>query len=179
MMMFENLAWGWASKKLDKKLNQSSILMTGGEVFITSKTMKKDQTYFKSMTDKTMIGVLGYHYKFAGFNSNQEYLKKNHRMVLTTTQDSIIKAVAVEHIDIGIITKEYLVKFLKENPSFEKKILISERYDQIYEHRIIFRKETEGLAVSFMEDLIRKLKLHPKFIELQGIVNDEKNSPNR
>lgn len=166
LMIFEDLDWGWSEKKLSKELEQSSIFMKGGEVFITNKTKKKNQEYFKVLTGKSIMGILGYHYKFAQFNSNPDFLKLNHNMTVVNTQENIINAVLSKRFDLGIITKEYLNQFLRRQPEMQDKLLISNFYDQTYKHRILFKKDLGKLNKEYIENLINKIKSHHLFIEL-------------
>lgn len=170
MMLFEDIAWGWKDKKLDRLLNQSSIIMKGGEVFITVNDGKRDQHYFKNLKGKSIMGILGYHYKFADFISDPPSLKLNYNMTVVSNQENIINAVISKRFEVGIITKEYLIQYLRQYPERSKNILISNFYDQTYRHRLLFRKDIKNITPKYVESLIKKLKSHEQFIDLHKTI---------
>ena len=170
MMLFEDIAWGWKDKKLDRLLNQSSIIMKGGEVFITVNDGKRDQHYFKNLKGKSIMGILGYHYKFADFISDPPSLKLNYNMTVVSNQENIINAVISKRFEVGIITKEYLIQYLRQYPERSKNILISNFYDQTYRHRLLFRKDNKNITPKYVESLIKKLKSHEQFIDLHKTI---------
>ncbi|MFT6632506.1 MAG: ABC-type amino acid transport substrate-binding protein [Bacteriovoracaceae bacterium] len=166
MMLFEDIAWGWKDRKLDRLLNQSSIIMKGGEVFITINDGKRNQSYFKDLKGKSIMGILGYHYKFADFISDPPSLKLNYNTTVVSNQENIINAVLSKRFEVGIITKEYLIQYLRQYPERSKNLLISNFYDQTYEHRLLFRKDIKNITPEYIESLIKKLKSHEQFIGL-------------
>lgn len=166
LMFFEDLSWGWDKAGLKTIFDSTDIFMTGGEVFITFNNGNKKQDYFKDITKKSKMGILGYHYSFAKFNSDPTYLKNNHNMTLSENQKSIINAITNNHFQIGIVTREYLRRYLKQNPQIAKKLIISTNVDQSYEHRIIFRKKSKSMKDGFIKSLLKKLQKNEHFLKL-------------
>jgi hypothetical protein len=163
MMLFEDIAWGWKKNKLNDQLHQSSVIMKGGEVFITANDGKRNQSYFKSLKDKNIMGILGYHYKFANFVSDPKALMKDYKMSVVSSQENIINAVVTKRYEIGIITEAYLNQYLQSHPEMMSKILISKSYDQVYNHRVLFKKDINKLTPAYIEKLIKKLRANKEF----------------
>lgn len=136
MLFFESIHWGWQKQPI----KPTKVFLKGGEVFIALKKIAKNQTYFKSLKDKSKVGMLGYHYSFAQFNADPNFLKKNHKMYLTNDSDTNIKLVLNGRRDIAIVTKSYLDKYLKSDSSAKSKLLVSAKLDQEYNHTILVRK---------------------------------------
>lgn len=166
MIIFEDKAWGWKNNELTSDLDESDIIHTGGEVFITKNSSSKEQSFFSSIKNKSKIGILGYHYKFADFNSDPHYLKENYNMTVVTQHENIIKAVSAGNFQLGIITKEYLNHYLNIFPEYKSKIIISAKMDQEYKHRILYKKSHKVLKSSFIENLIKKLKMNKEYKKL-------------
>lgn len=136
LIFFESIGWGWQGKDVDA----SDVIMQGGAVYITRADKNKDQHYFDHLQGKTIWGILGYHYGFANFNSDHEYLKKKFNAHMTTSQDGLIEAAVTGRADISVVVKEYLQIYLFKHPDVEKKILISKKFDAVNHYTILVRK---------------------------------------
>lgn len=136
LIFFESIGWGWQGKDVDA----SDVIMQGGAVYITRADNGKNQHYFDDFKGKTIWGILGYHYGFANFNSDYEYLKKKFNAHMTTSQDGLIEAAVAGRADISVVVKEYLQIYLFKHPEVEKKILVSKRFDAVNHYTILVRK---------------------------------------
>ena len=155
LIFFEDPKWGW--KNYD--VFSSKVFLKGGEVYITSMAEGKDQSYFDSFKGKRLIGIEGYHYALAGFNSHKETLRSKFNMSLTDAPWNLIRAIIGGDADVAIVTKSYLMKALLTRPNMKKKILISLKMDQEYHHKILARKNgplTEEQVNAFLIDFERK-----------------------
>lgn len=152
IIFFENIHWGWGNLPV----SASNVFLVGAEVFITRQTGKKTQSYFDNLNNKTIRGILGYHYGFASFSTDPQVLKK-WKLELTNSHEGNIMAVIEERTDLAIVTKEYLDFFLKNNPLLKKKILISQKQDQIYRHSVIVRNNAI-ISVQEINALLAKIK---------------------
>ncbi|GAA5314929.1 MAG: transporter substrate-binding domain-containing protein [Candidatus Pelagadaptatus aseana] len=135
MMVFESKLWGWQ----DRPMLASKVFLKGGEVYITLKKPGRDQSFFNNVGDKSIIGIRGYHYGFANFNSDQEYLKQNFKILLTHSNESSIRMLLGGRGDVAVVTQSYLQLYLKHNPEAADKLLISEKLDQEYQHTFLIR----------------------------------------
>ncbi len=153
IIFFENLLWGWQKSAIEA----SRIFLQGGEVFIALKSTAKQQSYFDSLNNKSISAMLGYHYNFANYNSDPEYLRKNFDIHLSSDEKNNIQLVLLAHMDIAIVTKSYLDKFLIEFPSAKEQLLISNKMDQRYQHSILIRKDSH-LSVAKMNSLLNALE---------------------
>jgi len=137
MSMFDNIAWGWQ----DFNVDASDVYLQGGEVYITQAISGRDEAYFTDFKGKTIIGIQGYHYKFAEYNADEEYLKQTFNMQLTKSNLGSIKMLlSGERGDIAVVSMSFLAKYLKDNPSDRNRLLVSRKLDQTYQHSIILRK---------------------------------------
>lgn len=134
-IFFESPEWGWA----DSPVEFSQIFLKGGEVFIAQSQPGRGQDYFTDFKDKRLVGILGYHYGFADFNSDPDLLAKTYNMKLVTSHRSSIAMVLAGRADIAVVTDSYLWTYQAANPASLDRLLVSDRYDQIYNHRILVR----------------------------------------
>ncbi len=137
MSLFDNLAWGWK----DYDVEATNVYLTGCEVYIASAEPGRDQSFFTDFENKKMIGMLGYHYGFAGFNSDLEYLRTIYKMELTQSNWGSIKMVLAKNRgDIAVVTKAFLNQYLRTYPEHRSKLLISTKKDQEYRFVSVIRK---------------------------------------
>lgn len=165
--MFDNLDWGWEGREVDA----SDIYLRGGEIYITQAKPGRGQDYFNDFKDKKMVGIEGYHYAFAGFNADPEYLEKNFNMELTRSNlGSIQMILSGTRGDIAVVTKSLLAQYLNQHPEDRQKLLLSTKYDQNYEHRIILRRGIKP-SIEEINALLAKLKQNGKLDALWSSIN--------
>lgn len=153
LSFFDHMEWGWQGKDVDT----TEVYLEGGEVFITANEPDRDQSFFKDIERKSIAAMLGYHYRFADYVSDPQSLKRRFDIVLTDTQDQIIKLVLNKRVDIGIITETYLKKYFQTNLTSRSKILQSQTYDHPYKFRTILRKNGP-VSVQEIEQLINTVR---------------------
>tara|TARA_B100000315_G_scaffold186829_1_gene176360 strand:+ start:12553 stop:13344 length:792 start_codon:yes stop_codon:yes gene_type:complete len=154
MMMFENPNWEWLKRGLP--IESTHTFLEGGEVYITLKKQNRSQEYFSKLRGKTIAGMRGYHYGFADFNADPKYLTSNFNMLLLDDNGDSIKLVLRDRVDIAVVTKSYLSRFLLDSPQHRARLLVSDRLDQVYSHRIIVRKSS-AVTARYLGQLLRKL----------------------
>jgi ABC-type amino acid transport substrate-binding protein len=135
VIFYENKAWGWQNIEI----NESQVYQTGGEVYVALNKRGRGQDYFDDFSDKRMMGILGFHYGFADFNTDELFLKKQFQMQLSHDNDKNLAMLLKERGDIVVLTKAYLHRYLLQNPQLEKQLLISDRLDQEYNHTVLVR----------------------------------------
>lgn len=136
LVFFEAIDWGWQGREVAA----SDVIMQGGTVYITSAGKHKDQRYFDDFKGKSIWGILGYHYGFASFNADYEFLRKTYNAHMTTSQDGLIEAAITGRADISVVVKEYLQIYLLKHPQAQKKLLISKKFDAVNSYTILVRK---------------------------------------
>lgn len=137
LSFYDNIEWGWDKTQADP----SDVFMKGKEIYIAKAKPGRGQEYFTSFKNKTMVGMLGYHYGFANFNSDPAFLRKTFNMQSSSSNESSIKMILYERGDIAVVSDAYLNWYISKYPEVREKILISKKIDQNYLHTIIVRKD--------------------------------------
>lgn len=135
LAIFENPAWGWqdiAHTALDMGLEDS-------EVFVARAEQGRGQDYFEQLQGKRLALYHGYHYAFAQFNAEPEYLSKEFNATLTHSHDSNLLMVLHQRAEIALVTRSYIDDFLERHRQYAGQLLISERVDQRYRHHVLLR----------------------------------------
>jgi len=162
MSMFDNLAWGWS----DYEVDSSEVFLKGGEVYIARVEPGRDESYFKNFKNKTMIGIKGYHYKFADFNADEAFLISNFNMQLTKSNTgSITMLLSGNRGDIAVVSKSFLAKYFNKHPQARQQILVSKKIDQAYNHSIIIRKGIKP-SIDEINQILKALNQNGKLPKL-------------
>ncbi len=153
MMVFESKSWGWQKYPVDV----SQVFVTGDEVYVTQAKPGRGQDFFTDFENKAMIGVMGYHYQFANFQADQDYLKKHFNILQTNSQQISLELILKDRGEIAVISREYLKYHFANVPTDKEKLLISDKLDQVYRHTFIIRKDTVP-SVSYINKLLEQIK---------------------
>ncbi|EQC44025.1 ABC transporter, substrate-binding protein, family 3 [Bacteriovorax sp. Seq25_V] len=151
-IFFESPQWGWEEIVEQNKLTFLGDVVLDGEVFISNISRKGSDDFFKDLKGKTIGLYLGYHYKFANFNSDEHYLKANFNAFVSSSHDRNIERIINNRLDMAIVTKSYIKKYLLDHPDTKSKIYISSVVDQDYRLKFGIRK-----SINFEESKMKKI----------------------
>ncbi|MHA6493691.1 substrate-binding periplasmic protein [Pseudomonas borbori] len=152
LILFESPQWGWkdtAHVALDLQIEDA-------EVYVARAEPGRDQRYFEQIIGKRLALYNGYHYGFADFNSNQQYLRDELGAVLTYSHDSNLIMLLRGRADIAVITRSYLQIYQDRHPDQRSALLVSERVDQVYRHKALF-SPASPLDTPRFANLLREL----------------------
>lgn len=152
VIFYENEAWGWQ----DYTVDVSNIYQKGGEVYVALKQSGRGQEYFDRFDNKRMMGILGFHYGFADFNSDEKFLHNKFNMSLSHDSDKNLTKLLKQRGDVVVVTKAYLQRYLKNYPGVKEYLLISEKLDQEYSHTVLLRPDSE-VSVNEMNQMLDNL----------------------
>ena len=154
LSFFDNIKWGWQKENV----TASQVYMHGKEIYIAKKQPGRTQDYFNDFTGKSMVGMLGYHYGFANFNSDTEFLRKKFNMQASTSNEGSVKMILHGRGDIAVVSDAFLHWYFITHPADRDKILISNKEDQQYFLSVLLRndikpsmKEINALLDKFMQ----------------------------
>ncbi|WP_042695521.1 ABC transporter substrate-binding protein [Azospirillum sp. B506] len=153
IIAFESLSWGWQ----DYPVEATRPFLRDAEVFVARAAPGIDQHYFDDLNGKTILGRLGYHYAFAGFDADPKRLEQRYRTRLTVTHEGNVRSVVAGRADLAIVTRSFLIRFLQREPELARQILVSDRTDQIYEHTILTRRGG-AVTAAWLNSLIDRLE---------------------
>jgi len=138
VVFFESPDWGWKEK--DLPVEASQVFLTGGELYVALAKPGRGQDYFADLSARRMVGMLGYHYGFAGFEADPVLLTKRFTITLVNDNAASIELVLKDRGEVAVVTDSYLRRYLKAHPTAAGQLLVSERFDQRYAHRALVRK---------------------------------------
>src|SRR5690625_1505200 len=163
LILFESPGWGWSSRGLP--IIASQVFLTDADVFIARKADGRGQSYFETLHDKSIAAMLGYHYAFAGFETDPARLAETFDIVLVNGNLAGMHLVLEERVDTAIVTESYLKCFLAEQLEAREELLVAETPDQIYRYRALLRPGAP-ISMAQVEDLVSR-SLTPELLERQ------------
>lgn len=137
MILFESPGWGWQ----DTPHNALDLHIEDAEVYVARAEPGRDESYFEQLKGKRLALYSGYHYGFAGFNADQQYLTQAFDAVLTYSHDNNLTMLTRGRADIAVITRSYLQIHQDRHPELSSGFLVSQRVDQVYKHHALFRPQ--------------------------------------
>lgn len=153
IVVFENPQWGWqdiAHTAIDMGLEDA-------EVFVARREQGRQQDYFADLSDKHLALFSGYHYGFASYNADPDYLTSRFHATLTYSHESNLLMVARGRVDIAPVTRSFFKDAQARNILFSDQLMMSERVDQWYRHFALVRPNTVITAQVF-SDLLRQVR---------------------
>ena len=153
MMMFESENWGWQQYPVVV----SQVFAVGAEVYVTQAKPGRGQDFFSDFKNKAMIGVLGYHYQFSNFHADPAYLEQNFNLLQTDSQKQSLELILNDRGEIAILSKAYLQYHFAQSPEDKVKLLVSKKVDQVYQHTILLRENSEP-SVGYINKLLEQMK---------------------
>jgi ABC-type amino acid transport substrate-binding protein len=153
LMLFEDSKWGWQTDKF----KMTSPFLGGGEVYVALKAPGRDQRFFEDPSLHHLIGVTGYHYGIGQFNADPTYLHSHLDITLFKDNVSALQALLKGRGDIAILNISYLNQYLLSNPEVKAQLLVSQKWDQRYQHRAIFDPEA-SITPAQLELWLAKLR---------------------
>ncbi len=137
MILFESPGWGWQ----DTPHSALDLHIEDAEVYVARAEPGRDESYFEQLKGKRLALYSGYHYGFAGFNADQQYLTQAFDAVLTYSHDNNLTMLTRGRADIAVITRSYLQIHQDRHPELASGFLVSQRVDQVYKHHALFRPQ--------------------------------------
>jgi ABC-type amino acid transport substrate-binding protein len=141
-IMFESLQWGWQEYKVDF----IPVGVQDGELYISLREGKRDQSYFNQFRGKKLALVNGYHYQFVQWNNDPEQISQSFDAMFVPSNKAAIEGVLKSRADIAPVTWSYLQFYLSEHPLVQQRLLLSDKWDQRYHHGIILNPKAQVSA---------------------------------
>lgn len=161
MAAFSNMSWGFDADKEDK----TADLMDTFDSYIAAKDKAKDQSFFANVGKVPMLGVIGFHYKYAGFNADETVLKAKFNTTSVPDEMTVVKLVLAGRGDIGTVSAALLAYLKKTDPATYNKLLVSTEVDTKYVRHFIVSKKAPITAAEF-NAILKKLADSGKLTEV-------------
>jgi ABC-type amino acid transport substrate-binding protein len=153
MMLFESPSWGWQ----DIPMSTLDLHVEDAEIYVAKAEPGRGQEYFAQFKDKRLALYSGYHYGFANFNADPEYLAREYNARLSYSHESNLLMVQRGRADVTVVTRSYLHSFEKMFPELRGQFLLSSKADQIYHHEALLRPQAP-ISSEELDRLLQQLR---------------------
>lgn len=153
VIFFESPTWGWQEIAFEGV----DMFLEDEELFVAARAPGRGQEYFDDLRGKRLALYQGYHYAFADFNTDQDYLASNYNALLTYSHDSNLQMITRERADIALVTRSFLAGFNAMHPQHAKQLLVSTRVDQVYRHHALVRPGA-SISAGELRQLLQQLR---------------------
>ncbi|WDE00157.1 substrate-binding periplasmic protein [Thalassomonas actiniarum] len=161
VVMWDNPAWGWQEEDLDLTM----ALVASKDIFLALKKENRDQQFFANFTDKSLVAVHGYHYKFANYVTELSELVKHFNITLVRSEEVTINMVLVNRAEIAVVSTIALNWYLLRYPEFKDNFLVSKRFDTAYE-RFFLVPKTSPIRAEEINKILAKADQRGLLVEI-------------
>ncbi|SDE69504.1 extracellular solute-binding protein, family 3 [Kordiimonas lacus] len=157
MIFFEMPVWGWQDRM--EQVEATPVLLSGAEVMVarTGDAMAAGgEAYFGDLSARKLALTLGYHYGFADYNADPEYLKARFDVVFSDSQRHSLRQLLAGGADIAIVNNAFLARQMRLYPELEQDLLVSMTPDQRYDLPLLVRRGGP-ISAAEMTDLLTRL----------------------
>jgi ABC-type amino acid transport substrate-binding protein len=137
IMLFESPAWGWQGIPM----TTLDLQVEDAEVYVAKAEPGRGQEFFSLFKGKRLALYSGYHYGFANFNADPEYLAREYNARLSYSHESNLLMVQRGRVDITVVARSYLYSFENNYPEQRGQFLLSTKVDQTYHHEALLRPQ--------------------------------------
>lgn len=169
LLMFEMAVWGW--QDMANQIETTAPLLDGQEVFVARGDNPVGASVFNNPTARRLALTIGYHYGFADFNADPNFLKNHFDVVFAEYQRHTLRHVLAGTADVALVNNAFLERTLIREPELRSQLITSPKSDQHYELPLLIRRGGP-LSADRMAAILSRLntekKLRP-FFENQGL----------
>jgi ABC-type amino acid transport substrate-binding protein len=164
VMFFEHPDWNWASKPIEI----SGPILRDEEVYVALNKDNRDQSFFDRIGERRIVAIAGYHYGFAGLESDSNKLRNQFDIELSHSHQrnlDLIRADRPSVAEVAIVSRSFLTTYFSRFPDQRDDFLVSDNVDQTYELHVITRKNGP-VSLKTVEELLQQLIDSGRYQEL-------------
>lgn len=154
LILFENPRWGWEGRDLEF----IPLPFSDGDIMITLKSAEDTTALFQHPDKYSLIAVQGFHYGFANYQNDPDYLRQHYDILLVKDNESSLQALLRKRGKIALITYSYLMTRLSQQPELQRQITLAPSYDTRYALGALLRASHPHLHRTQLEKWLNQLE---------------------
>ena len=148
------MAMQWLPQASQENIEKTKFYTITKNELYTLKENASEQTYFDNLDKLTKVGVLGYSYQFAGFNTNAEYLREEHQVSLTIDEFNVVKMLLLRRAEVGVLNSIAYQYFKKQNILNMDLLFKSDIPDAVYETHFLINSQSNKISSRKMDEIL-------------------------
>ncbi|NMP78379.1 ABC transporter substrate-binding protein [Pseudoalteromonas arctica] len=162
------MALQWIPLSAQENIEKTEFYTITKNELYTLKENTNEQAYFDDITSLTKVGVLGYSYQFAGFNTDAEFLSEEHQVSLTIDEFNVVKMLLLKRAEVGVLNN-IAYQYFKNQNTFNMDLLYKSNVpDAVYKTHFLVNSKSNKITSNKMDEI---LSLPTAQIQLQKLLD--------
>lgn len=161
LILFESADWGWPRDRIAA----AATLHEGSEIYVALAEPGRDQSFFSPLSERRIAIVSGFHYGFAGMETNSAALARRFDILETPEPGDSLQAVLDGEAEVAVLNDVFLKRLLAEVPEMKETLLIGDTPDQRYSQAVIGSARRAEMATAIGRLLLDTMRA-PAFQEV-------------
>lgn len=154
MVLLESPDWEWDRQNVVF----SDTIVTEYDLYIARRNDIPGPSWFENLNSRHILCVLGFHYGFAGFNANPDYLHDEFNVSLLYNEQQVLEKLLSGEGDIGVLSAGFLSRAFQRQPELPTQVFIGPKPDASHD-LVAVMSENSVIPVAEFNDLIRILHI--------------------
>ncbi|WP_297021316.1 ABC transporter substrate-binding protein [Thalassospira sp.] len=152
LVLLESSKWEW--EELDVLF--SDPIVQEQDLYLTLAGRGDADMRFSDVTSYPMLCVLGFHYGFAGFNADPEYMRSNFDVLLRYNEKEVLDGLLAGEAPIGVVSAGFLALEFGTNPDVRDRVTIASQPDATYD-LVSVLSDNSAISLERFNQLIAEL----------------------
>ncbi|AUG51370.1 hypothetical protein CSC3H3_00530 [Thalassospira marina] len=128
MLLLQNPDWNWAGRGVDF----STPIVWEHDILVARRDHVPGPGYFHDVLEHSIAGVLGYHYRFAGFMDDPRQLTRLLNISLLYNESEVLEAVIRDDAEVGVLSAGFMSRKFRQVADMGDRVAMGPRADNSY-----------------------------------------------
>ncbi|WP_147251909.1 MULTISPECIES: transporter substrate-binding domain-containing protein [Thalassospira] len=138
LVLLESAQWDWP----DYDVHYSDPIVREKDIYLALSSRTDAQELFSDVTAHRMLCVLGFHYGFADYNGDPEYLRKNFNVLLRYNEAEVLDGLFAGEAPIAVVSAGFLARQFVQDPGMRNRLVIAGKPDATYDLVSVLSKDS-------------------------------------
>ncbi|MCC9621515.1 hypothetical protein LPB41_07380 [Thalassospira sp. MA62] len=153
IVLLENPGWDWENYDVDF----SDAIVRESDLYVVRRNDSQASEVLANVTSHSILAVLGFHYGFAHFNANPDYLRDNFDVHLRYNEQEVLDSLIAREGRVGIVSAGFLARSFALDPGLHQHVTVGETADASYDLVSVVSRQAP-IAAGNLSKLINKLQ---------------------
>ncbi|OSQ37018.1 hypothetical protein TMES_16360 [Thalassospira mesophila] len=129
MILLQNPYWHWGGRNVDF----STPIVWEHDILVARRDHVPGPAYFSKVLERSIAGVLGFHYKFVDFRDDPKQLTRLLDISLLYNEPEVLEAVIRGDAEIGVLSAGFMSRKFRHVADLADRIAMGPRADNSYQ----------------------------------------------
>lgn len=137
-ILFSNLSWLGPAQA---NFQSTASVLPDRDLYFSLTGPGRDDHFFQEISSRRIAVVLGYHYRFSDFITDQDELRLRFKIYFVSDELRVIRMVLLGRAEVGVCAESTLNYFRSLSPGEYANLQVSQDPDTVYDRSILLDKE--------------------------------------